>query len=81
MFKFIIYTLLLSVFSFNLVYADIISKIKINGNNRLTEESIIVFGDIKLNSNIDSKNLDLILKKLYATIFFSSIDFLFTLFL
>ena len=76
MFKILSYVFIFFVLSFKLVFSEIISKIEINGNTRLTEESIIVFGDIKLNSNFDDQELDLILKKLYKTNFFSNIDLL-----
>ena len=58
----------------NLLKAEIIDKIEINGNKRVSEETIIVLGDIKKNENFTSDELNSTLKKLYDTNFFSNIN-------
>ena len=54
--------------------AEVIKKIEITGNNRITDETIIVFSDIKINQEINDENLNDILKKLYETKFFKNIS-------
>ena len=74
MFKIIFYFFLLFIFLTKLSLATVINKIEIVGNKRISTESIIVFGDIKLNTDINDNQLDQILKKLYETDFFEKIN-------
>ena len=59
--------------SFNL-NAEIIKDIKVNGNQRISEETIIVLGQIKINDDYDDNKLNDTLKNLYNSNFFSNID-------
>jgi len=54
--------------------SDVVTKIEVNGNKRITQETIILFGNIKLGSDINNENLDEILKKLYETNFFEDVS-------
>ena len=72
--KNILYLVLLFFLITKLSFADVISKIDVNGNKRITRESIILFGDINLNAKIDSEELDQILKRLYETNFFENVS-------
>lgn len=58
---------------FTSLSAEIINTIKISGNNRITDETIKVFSNIKINQIINESDLDEILKKLYDTGFFSDV--------
>ena len=69
LFKVIFFILL----SFNLK-AEIIKDIKVNGNQRISEETIIVLGQIKINDDYDDNKLNDTLKNLYNSNFFSNID-------
>ena len=62
--------LLLSIF--NKSYGS--EEIVINGNNRLSDETIIVYGNIDQFSSYDEKSLNQILKDLYKTNFFSDVS-------
>jgi len=62
-------------FSITYVNAEIIKKIEINGNKRISDESIVIFSDLKTNKDISKLNLDTALKNLYKTNFFSNISF------
>ena len=44
----------------NYTFADVVSKIEVNGNKRLARESIILFSELKVNENYDSTNLNFI---------------------
>jgi len=72
--KIILYSFLLFLFLTKLSFATVINKIEINGNTRISNETVIVFGDIKLNTDINDNKLDLILKNLYETNFFENIN-------
>ena len=52
--KFIIKIACFFVITFNLFAANI-TEIKIEGNNRISDETIKVYGNIKLNENVDEK--------------------------
>ena len=54
--------------------AEIINKIEISGNERITDETIVLFSGIKLNQDIDQSDLNNIIKKLYETSFFENIS-------
>ncbi len=53
--------------------AEIINKVEVEGNKRITKESIIIFGDIIIGDNYESDDVSLIIKKLYSSNFFSNI--------
>ena len=61
------------VLSLNL-YADIVKKINISGNSRISSETIKVYGDINLGKDYSNFGIDKILKSLYATNFFEDIQ-------
>jgi len=54
--------------------AAVITEIKIEGNNRISNETIKVYGGIKLNENVDSKKINQILNDLYSTDFFEDVN-------
>ena len=70
MFKYLI--LLYLLLSINLS-AEIIQKLEVKGNNRISKETIIVYGDINLNENYTNFDIDKVLKNLYNTNFFEDI--------
>jgi outer membrane protein insertion porin family len=55
-------------------YAEIVKKVEIQGNQRITKETIIIYGDIKIGSNYETSDVNLLIKKLYDTKFFSNIS-------
>ena len=65
----IIYFLLNSV-----AYSDVINKIVINGNERISNTTVKMFSKITIGDNIDQKDVNLILKKLYETTYFKDIN-------
>ncbi len=69
--KFII-TLYFILFT-NFLSAEIIKKIDISGNERVSDETIKVYGGISINQNIDNLKINEIIKKLYSTNFFEDI--------
>ena len=49
------------------------NKVIINGNERISNETILVFSDIPKNKNLNENSINLILKKLYETGFFEDV--------
>ena len=63
----------------NKAHTEVIKSIEVNGNNRISDETILVFSGIKLNNKINSTtDLNNILKELYNTNYFSDVDVDFT---
>ena len=54
--------------------AEIIKNVKVNGNKRISQETIIVLGQINTNEEYDDNQLNVVLKNLYNSNFFSNID-------
>ena len=74
MFKKIFLTLFI-LFSFNTHgYSEIFSEVSVNGNKRISKESIIIFGQIDLSKDLNKDDLNEILKNLYDTDFFDTIN-------
>ena len=74
-FKKIVFLVIL-FFSFNFLnsYSDVVDKVEINGNQRISTETIMIFGDISIGKNYEKSDISLIIKKLYQTTFFSNIS-------
>ena len=69
----IVFTVLM-IFFLNNLHAEVVKEITINGNVRVSSETVKVYGDIDINKDYSKNDLDEILKKLYATNFFESIN-------
>ena len=54
--------------------AEIVTKIIIDGNNRVSDETIVVYGDIEINKNYTETDLNKVLKNLYSTEFFENVN-------
>ena len=70
--KYLIFFLIIFFFK-NYSLAKEISNIEIIGNNRISNETIIVFSDYKNNIEINERNINNILKNLYDTNFFKDV--------
>ena len=56
------------------VQSEVINKIDIKGNERISKETIVIFGDIVIGKNYESPDVNSLIKKLYETSFFSDIS-------
>ncbi len=59
---------------FNYANAELANELVIEGNKRISAETIKVYGDIKLKSDYSSNDIDEILEKLYSTNFFENVS-------
>ena len=55
-------------------YSEVVNKVQVEGNSRITLETIKIFGDIVEGRDYDSSGINLIIKKLYDSTFFSNIS-------
>ena len=69
-----IFTILLFFYFNTHAYSETIGKIMIEGNDRISDETISMFADVKLNDNIDNEKLNSILKNLYDSNFFDNVS-------
>jgi outer membrane protein insertion porin family len=56
------------------VNAEIIKSISISGNERITDETIIVFSDVNIGEDLTINDLNDIIKSLYKTDFFENVS-------
>tara|TARA_B100000886_G_scaffold325710_1_gene271507 strand:- start:1259 stop:3505 length:2247 start_codon:yes stop_codon:yes gene_type:complete len=73
--KFILFFLFLFLTPFNLsLKAEIINKIEVNGNKRVSDETVILYGKIKIKEEISEKKVNEIINNLNSTNFFEDIN-------
>ena len=68
-----IYTFLFFLI-FTSLSAEIVNKVEITGNQRVSNETIKMFADISIGDDFDSNDFNETLKNLYDSNFFSSIE-------
>ena len=56
------------------VNADVVKKLIINNNDRISKETIITYGQIEIGKNYSDEDLNKILQNLYSTDFFKNIS-------
>ncbi len=59
---------------FNTANAEIVKKIIVKGNDRISKETILLFSEVNINQNINKEELNSILKNLYDTNFFNDVS-------
>ena len=74
MFKKICLIILFLFVSVSSLSAEIIKKIIIEGNKRISEETIKIYGDININQDYSENDINKVLNSLYSTNFFKKIN-------
>ncbi len=69
---FFVILLILSTTKF--AFTDVIKKIEVTGNDRLANETIILFSELNINDDINSDDLNNTFKKLFSTDYFKDIN-------
>ena len=72
--KALLQSLLFCIFVITISYAEIVKKVKVVGNIRVSPETIVLFGDIGVNEDYNAQMINELSKKLYDTNFFSYIE-------
>ena len=67
-------TAFLILFSSSLCASDKLNNVTIDGNKRVSDETIKVYGDIQIDEKIDEAKINNILKRLYETNFFEDVQ-------
>ena len=73
MLKFYFHFILFTIFLAFSAYSKNYEKIIINGNERISNETILVFSEIQDNKVLDENSINEILKKLYKSGFFKDV--------
>ena len=71
--------LLVSIISFFILsstnsFSEVVNKVEIKGNERIAPETIMIFGDVSIGKNYEKQDINLLIKKLYDSTFFSNIS-------
>ena len=69
---FFVFNLFFLSFSFKST-AEVVKKIEVTGNDRVSKETIVVFGDIIIGKDYEISDVNTLIKKLYDTTLFSNI--------
>ena len=56
------------------VFSEIIKEIQVSGNKRVSSETIKIFSEVKLNSDLNRSQLNNIIKNLYSTEYFKDVS-------
>ncbi len=62
------------IFTYNQSLAEIVKKIDIIGNDRISEKTIQLFSEVSINDTLNENSLNDILKNLYNTNFFKDVN-------
>lgn len=73
LFVYTIKVIIFYIFFLTCVYSEIIDKISINGNDRISNKTIQMFANIELKDEISNNKINQILKDLYETNFFENV--------
>ncbi len=67
-------TIFLILFKFNIVFSEIVQRIEIEGNDRISKDTIKLFAKISLEENLNKNKINEILKRLYETNYFKDVS-------
>ena len=71
--KIIILIITFFLFFFNFANSDILKKFEITGNERVSDETIVMFSNLEIGQKIDDESLNSLIKDLYSTDYFKNI--------
>ena len=69
-----IYLILFLISHLNYSLAEIVKDIKVEGNKRISTQTIILFSKAEINQNVDTEDINYFLKSLYETNFFKNVS-------
>mgnify|MGYP001422401669 CR=1 FL=1 len=72
--KFFLFLFFLITFNNISALAEIVKKVEVKGNDRISIETIVIYGDIAIGKDYQTSDINLLIKKLYETKFFSDIS-------
>ena len=72
--KILILAILLNLFSLSISNSDVVKQIDIKGNDRISDEIILMFSEINVGQNINTSEINEIIKNLYDSNFFKKVS-------
>ena len=69
-----IFTLLFYFLITNISFSEVIKSIEINGNDRIADETVIMFSSLKIGDDVNQDILNNSLKELYYTDYFKNVE-------
>ena len=72
--KIYIFIILFSIFFNGMAFSELVNKVDVQGNDRISKETVMIFGDVVIGKNYDESDISLLIKKLYETTYFSNIS-------
>ena len=72
--KFFIFNLIFSLFFSSISISEIVKEIRISGNDRISDETILMFSNVNINDDLKDSNLNELLKDLYNSNFFNNVS-------
>ncbi|MBD1173358.1 outer membrane protein assembly factor BamA, partial [Pelagibacterales bacterium SAG-MED03] len=76
-FKYFLIATLFNIFYFSVAKSEIVKSIEINGNERIPDETINMFSNVKKNQDLNENEINQILLDLYQTNFFKDVEIMF----
>ena len=70
----ILNTIILFILLTTKSYSEVINKVNVINNDRITQETILVFSNIEIGKNYSPNDLNEIIRDLYETNFFSNVS-------
>ena len=62
------------IFVITISYSEIVKEVKVVGNVRVSSETIVMFGDIRINEDYNSQKINELSRQLYDTDYFSYLE-------
>ena len=72
--KALLQSLFFFIFVITISYAEVVKEVKVVGNVRVSLETIVLFGDIKVNEDYNAQEINELSKQLYDTNFFTYLE-------
>ena len=73
-YRILIFAISLNFLSLSHCLSAQINKIDISGNERISDETVLMFASVSVGDDIDNDKVNLILKELYESGFFSNVN-------
>ena len=74
------YLILLLIFFMKIAFvkAEVVQSISVNGNDRITDETIIIFSKVNIGDDLIMNDLNNIIENLYSSDFFKNVSIILT---
>ena len=70
----VIISILINILILSHAKSELIENIEINGNERVSDQTVIIFSNLKIGDNINTNDLNISLKEIYGTNYFEEVQ-------